>query len=1682
VKRTLIAGLLLAALLVILPATAPSAGDSAVPPAGATGIALDVRAQLAWQPVSGATGYSVYRGTSPNNVSTLLTPPGGVSGTSYIDSTASNGTTYYYAIRSIVAGSESTNSSIVSVTPAARSCSTGNVIVLENCYPGTANWKLANPSFSGDLEGYATAQSIAPGDSIGIKAKSEVQTTMHAEIYRTGYYGGQGARLFSTISGIPVGSQPNCFDDATNTGLYDCSSWNTNFTITTTNAWPTGVYLVRLVRDDNGQDNHVIFVVRGSSSSQILYGVPFSTYEAYNNYGGKSLYTSKSSGPITVSGTARAVKVSFDRPFVQARSSIFRDWYTRSDYPNVSWLEREGYDLAYASNTDLETGGSGLVTSHRVYWSGGHDEYWSAAMRNALTQARNSGTHLFFSGANEIYWKIRFESSPISGASNRVEVCYKTVESGGPDPSGISTTTWRDPNGPNQPENAVSGQMYVGDNDNTFFPLVVSAAEGQDRIWRFTSLANQAPGTSTSVGTSLVGWEWDARNSSNGAEPVGLKVVGTSPVTGNLIQNFGQNSTPGNTNVTITKYYAPSGALIFATGTNFWWRGLATNVDGTGEPDVRIQQATTNVLEDMWVYPQTPASNLALDDPALARPPAPPSASAQALPSGGITVNWTPVPGAGGYNVYRSTIPRTSGLPLGTQVNSSPVTGSSFTDTGLPASTTFYYVVTAVGGGSESLASSEAQATTVTPLGVIQTTPSDGTIGVTPGVAPTAQFSRAADPSTITASSFTLRDSGGALVPATVSYDAAHRSATLTPNAPLAISTTFTAKLETSITSADGVPLAQPVTWTFTTSDTRPGPPTVVGQSPAPNATGVGGGAEIDAFFSRAMSAATITTASFTLTGPNGAVPATVSYDSTQNKAALDPTRALAGGATYTATIDTTVLAQDGTPLASSVTWSFTIAQPPTVTAVTPADTTGYVARDGSVTATFSRGMDNSTVTASAFTLTAADGTSVPSSVSYDAASRIATLTPTQQLAGNTVYTARLDSSVADSQGTGLGSAVTWSFSTRTCPCTLFPNTLGPTQTNLPTQDGRTGTGPWSYEMGVKVKVDEPTQVTAIRFYKASLESGTHTGKIWSASGTRLATVTFANESASGWQQQALSTPYVLQPGQVYVISVNMNNYFSQTQNGLLNQVISGPLRSVADGLNGVFGLSSGVFPTRNFKSSNYFVDLQASPDGTPAAPTVTSTVPASGAVNVPPTTTVRASFSRPMDPASFASANFSLKAPDGSSVSGTVSYDDSSSTATFTPSAPLSNYLTYTAKLSNYVRARDGQQLAPLNWSFSIQDAPPPQVTLMVPSNGVSDVAPSVRPRAVFSKAMNATTITSTTFTLTDGSGNNVPAAVSYDDSTHSATLTPNAPLISGAQYTVRVDGSVRAADGAPLVTPVSWSFTVSPAPLPPLAVSSTTPANGSTGAGREAPVQIVFNRSVDPDTLNTSTVKLTTSAGATVPATISWDVSSLTASIQPSSLLAASAGYRVNLTGVSTADGSSIQSYTFTFTTGVCGCQLFPSTLAPVKTGNPTQDGRSGPGPWSYEMGVKFTVDQAMSLKAIRFFKDPSETGSHTGTIWALGGTKLASVPFTNETVSGWQQANFATPLQLQPGTTFVASVGFNAFFDVTTGGLGTQYVSGPLKSVRDGANGVFASAAGLYPSSSYQNSNYFVDVLVR
>src|SRR5262249_7714233 len=155
------------------------------------------------------------------------------------------------------------------------------------------------------------------------------------------------------------------------------------------------------------------------------------------------------------------------------------------------------------ADNDMELNGS-RVANHSAYLMGAHDEYYSAAMRTALESARDGGVDLFDPGANAVYWKIRFENGP-NGRTNRVQGWYKTTRGGPADPSGIPTTTWRDPAGANKPETALLGAMYVGDNSALSFPFVVPAANGTDRVFRFSGLDTQPAGSQASVGTSIVG-------------------------------------------------------------------------------------------------------------------------------------------------------------------------------------------------------------------------------------------------------------------------------------------------------------------------------------------------------------------------------------------------------------------------------------------------------------------------------------------------------------------------------------------------------------------------------------------------------------------------------------------------------------------------------------------------------------------------------------------------------------------------------------------------------------------------------------------------------------------------------------------------------------------------------------------------------------------------------------------------------------------------------------------------------------------------------------------------------------------------------------------------------------------------------------------------------------------------
>jgi Domain of unknown function (DUF4082) len=162
---------------------------------------------------------------------------------------------------------------------------------------------------------------------------------------------------------------------------------------------------------------------------------------------------------------------------------------------------------------------------------------------------------------------------------------------------------------------------------------------------------------------------------------------------------------------------------------------------------------------------------------------------------------------------------------------------------------------------------------------------------------------------------------------------------------------------------------------------------------------------------------------------------------------------------------------------------------------------------------------------------------------------------------------------------------------TATAPVTVSqnaPQTIFTTQTPAGyTTDGANV----NYELGTRFTSTVNGQITAVRFYKAPSEGGTHTGRIWNASGQQLASVVFSGETASGWQEQALTTPLAITANTEYMATVNTGNaYYSTTDGGLNSQIINGYLKTMV-GSNGRYG-PVGAYPTNSWQNSDYFRDV----------------------------------------------------------------------------------------------------------------------------------------------------------------------------------------------------------------------------------------------------------------------------------------------------------------------------------------------------------------------------------------------------------------------------------------------------------------------------------------------------------
>ncbi|MFD8496354.1 N,N-dimethylformamidase beta subunit family domain-containing protein [Amycolatopsis sp. NPDC059657] len=524
-------------------------------------------------------------------------------------------------------------------------------VVQENRRPGTprAKWFPGTIGYNATVSGYTDKQSYQAGDTVAFKVDS-ANLAFNVQIFRLGHYGHEevGARNISGPGGVIAGTpavQPAPSVDGT-LGHTTCA-WSTTASWTIPAGTPSGVYLYQLQRTDNAANMaYGHFVVRDTAvTGKIAVIVPDSTYQAYNIWGGPgdngprtvgNVWTGRSlyqiGGDLGVPNFShRGYAVSWDRPLATGKTHP-NTYMFDGDQPLWLFLEAQGYDLTYLSDTDLEANPTTALAGAALVMPIGHMEYVTEGMWNALRSAETSGINVLSHGANNALWRTRMPDS-------RTMICYKdsgTVDDSagftgtGRDPVAY-TGTWRDTRGivnlDPRAEAILFGQMFVANAPANKQLGVPYASKGLP-LWRNSATVQAlTTGQTYTTPTAVYGDEGDFVDARFPASPTNL--VQLCPTVVSLSSGSNVNGsvyvTPY-TNITIgfTLFRDPSGALVFHSGS---WRGFegvsrwARNdyAATISTPNVDWQNMVNAILYDLGARPAT-VRPLRLEDTALADP------------------------------------------------------------------------------------------------------------------------------------------------------------------------------------------------------------------------------------------------------------------------------------------------------------------------------------------------------------------------------------------------------------------------------------------------------------------------------------------------------------------------------------------------------------------------------------------------------------------------------------------------------------------------------------------------------------------------------------------------------------------------------------------------------------------------------------------------------------------------------------------------------------------------------------------------------------------------------------------------------------------------------------------------------------------------------------------------------
>ncbi|MFO0744230.1 MAG: Ig-like domain-containing protein [Myxococcota bacterium] len=736
--------------------------------------------------------------------------------------------------------------------------------------------------------------------------------------------------------------------------------------------------------------------------------------------------------------------------------------------------------------------------------------------------------------------------------------------------------------------------------------------------------------------------------------------------------------------------------------------------------------------------------------------------------------------------------------------------------------------------------------------------------------------------------------------------------------------------------------------------------PTVVATSPASDATEVALAASLSATFSEAMAPATLSSATFTLRDGATVVPGSVELIGLT--AVFAPTSPLDADTVYTATVDGSVTDVAGNAMAADYSWSFTTRVAvddvaPRVSATIATSGATGVARDAPLTITFSEAMDPATLSVSSITLTHGT-TAVPGSVSYSGVT--AMFDPDATLDGSTSYTARVTVAATDLAGNPLAQDYVWSFTTGVAPDVTAPEVSSTTPAD--------GASRVAFNAPISATFSEPMNATT------------------------LTTTTFT-----------LRQDGALVPGSVFY--VGLTAVFTPTD------PLESDLPFTATVSRTVTDLAG------NAMAADYSWSFTTGTAPDLEAPLVSSTVPVAGAIGVALDTTLSATFSEPMSPATLSTASFELFRG-ATAIAGSVTYVGV--TASFDPTALLDAQTSYTARITTAATDLAGNHLAQdYTWSFTTGVAPDvtaPIVSATSPGSGAAGVTMDSALSATFSEAMAPGTISTLTFTVLDGA-TPVVGAVSYSGVT--AVFHPTPALLPNRTYAATIHSAATDLAGNHLAADYHWSFTTGPVPdTQRPRVTFTIPADDATQTPVGGDIMAVFSEPMDPLTINSASFSVQ-QGGIAVAGTVSY--MNLTATFHPTSPLPTNTTFSATITTAAEdlAGNALAQPYVWNFRTSSTTDATRPRILRVVPA-----DGAS---------------DVPLNTVATVTFDEPLDPQSVNAQTFTLK-DGLTAVVGSIITVSN--VAIFSPDALLQPDTEYTATI-TNGVTDLAGNHLELTYV---------------------------------------